>query len=300
MKMRGKSALAYSGSIHKNEAALAYLFLLPLALVLGTFMVSPLFTGIQLGLTGEDGKWTLRNITLLFSESRFYINLRLTLFFVVVVVAAAIITGLMAAHLITRKSLFISIIRPLYLIPWIIPPSASGILFRALLDGGRGPIPHLIKAVTGISFLPLADPNLSIWACILHEYWRAFPFSMLFIAAGLTTIPHDIYEAATIDGASRWRQFVSVTLPMLKNHLFIVILMVTNATLQSSESIYALTKGGPGYNTETIAVRMFKSAFVYNELHTGAAFGIMLLLLAVVFIFLYRKALNLQKEDEEA
>jgi multiple sugar transport system permease protein len=91
-----------------------------------------------------------------------------------------------------------------------------------------------------------------------------------------------------------------MTLPMLKSHLFIVTLMVTNATLQSSESIYALTKGGPGYNTETIAVRMFKNAFVYNELHTGAAFGILLLLIAVIFIFLYRKVLNLQEDEANA
>jgi multiple sugar transport system permease protein len=213
------------------------------------------------------------------------------------VVAAAISTGLLAAHLITKKSRIISILRPLYLIPWIIPPSASGILFRALLDGGRGPIPALVKSITGHSFLPLANPSLSIWACILHEYWRAFPFSMLFIAAGLTTIPSDIYEAATIDGAGKWKQFLTMTLPMLKSHLFIVTLMVTNATLQSSESIYALTKGGPGYNTETIAVRMFKNAFVYNELHTGAAFGILLLAIAVVFIFLYRKILNVQEDE---
>jgi multiple sugar transport system permease protein len=120
---------------------------------------------------------------------------------------------------------------------------------------------------------------------------------MLFIAAGLTTIPPEIYEAATIDGAGKWKQFLTMTLPMLKNHLFIVTLMVTNATLQSSESIYALTKGGPGYNTETIAVRMFKNAFVYNELRTGAAFGILLLLIAVIFIFLYRKVLNVQEGE---
>jgi multiple sugar transport system permease protein len=295
MTRRDKTGRLSSGSVHRHEPALAYSFLMPLMAIFCLFMVSPLFTGVKLGLTEENGNWSLRNIALLLTERRFYINLRLTLFFVVVTVAAAISTGLLAAHLITRRTVFISIIRPLYLIPWIIPPSASGILFRALLDGGRGPIPNLLKVITNHSILPLADPKLSIWACILHEYWRTFPFSMLFIAAGMTTIPREIYEAATIDGASRWKQFTSMTLPMLRNHLFIVTLMVTNATLQSSESIYALTKGGPGYSTETIAVRMFKSAFVYNELHTGAAFGILLLLIAIVFIVLYRKVMNMEE-----
>jgi ABC-type sugar transport system permease subunit len=151
--------------------------------------------------------------------------------------------------------------------------------------------------LTGSSFMPLANTRYSIFAVISHEYWRSFPFAMLFIAAGLTTISREIYEAATIDGAGKWRQFQLITLPLLKSHLFIVILMTTNTALQSSEVIYSLTRGGPGYSTETIAVRMFKDAFVYFDANTGAAISVFLLLIATVLMFAYSRLMLVREDD---
>ena len=261
-------------------------------------MFSPLFSGLFMSLQNRAGRFIgFTNFQLLFGERRFSTNISLTIIYVVVNVTLIICTGLMAAHLITEDSKFVRFIRPLYLIPWIIPPVASGILFSSLYDGNYGPIPYLVRIITGNTFMPLANTRLSIFAVISHEYWRSFPFAMLFIAAGLTTISKEIYEAATIDGAGKWRQFRLITLPLLKSHLFIITLMTTNTTLQSSEVIYSLTRGGPGYSTETIAVRMFKDAFVYFDINTGATIGVFLLLIATILMLVYSRMMLARESD---
>lgn len=281
----------------KRETSLSYLFLVPLFVILILFMAYPFISGIILSLKDDAGTLTLRNFTSLLSESRFATNMKKTVIYVIMSVSLSIILALIAAHIITKKTKLVSVLRPLYLIPWIIPPVASGTLFRSMFDGNAGPIPKLLKMISGKTILPIGDMNLSIWSCVLHEFWRSFPFAMLFIAAGLTTISQEYYEAAEMDGAGKWKQFCSITLPLIKPHLFIVILMVTNSTLQSTEAIYTLTSGGPGYSSETIAVRMFRSAFVYNETNLGAALGVILLFITVILMVIYNRALNMKEVD---
>lgn len=102
-------------------------------------------------------------------------------------------------------------------------------------------------------------------------------------------IPRDIYESAMVDGAGRWKRFIQFTLPMTSNQLAISLLMVTVWTLYDAETIYAFTNGGPGYATETLAVRLFKSAFINFDLNTGAVIGVILIGLSVMFMAVYMK-----------
>jgi multiple sugar transport system permease protein len=238
----------------------------------------------------------LSNLQLFLSETRFKTNISNTIIYVIFSVVLIIPTGLLAAHLITDSSIFVSIIRPLYLIPWVIPYICSSILFRSLFYG-QGPIPYIMTQLTGKTLLFLSDPKRAMLVIVLHQYWRALPFSMLFIAAGLTTIPIPLYEAAIIDGASKWRQFWSITLPILKPHIFIVTLMVTNGALQDSESVWSITGGGPGIATETIAVRLFKDSFKNFDLNSASVLGVVLLVIASVFIFLYSRSMKSMEED---
>lgn len=286
--------------LNRKDGVLSWLFLCPLFIILLIFMCYAFINGFLLSIKDANGSYIgLSYFTSLLGEVRFTSNLINTLIYVCATVLAATILGLLSAHLITNQSKLVSVIRPLYLIPWIIPPVASGIIFRSLFDGNAGPIPKLLKLIAGKTVLPIGDMKLAIWTCVIHEFWRSFPFAMLFIAAGLTTISKDIYEAATIDGAGKWEQFISVTFPLLRSHLFIVVLMLTNSTLQSTEAIYTLTAGGPGYSSETIAVRMFRSAFVYNEINLGAALGILLLLITTVLMVVYNRALKINEAGNE-
>lgn len=271
-----------------QKSRLAFLFLAPLLILLIVFMLLPVVTGVRMSFLDEFGNPVgLENYRVVLSEARFGKNIQLSLTYVVCNVSLSIILGFLAANLITDKSKIVSVLRPIYLIPWIIPPVASSVLFRTMLDANTGPVTRLIKLVTGSSIMILDKPNSAMVAVIIHNFWRSFPFAMLFLAAGLTMISKDVYEAATIDGATGWQQFTRITLPLVKNHLFIVTLMITNWTLQDSESVYSLTKGGPGTATEMVAVRLFKDSFVYFDVNTGAVIGIVMLAIAGVFAVIY-------------
>ena len=156
----------------KRETNLSYLFLVPLFVILILFMAYPFISGMILSLKDDAGTLTLRNFTSLLSESRFATNMKKTVIYVIMSVSLSIILALIAAHIITKKTKLISVLRPLYLIPWIIPPVASGTLFRSMFDGNAGPIPKLLKMISGKTILPIGDMNLSIWSCVLHEFWR--------------------------------------------------------------------------------------------------------------------------------
>jgi ABC-type sugar transport system permease subunit len=156
-----------------------------------------------------------------------------------------------------------------------------------MVDPSFGPISALLEMITGERYIILADSTLAMLTIIGHSFWRSFSFVMLFLAAGIATIPAEIYEAAKVDGAGAWARFRSVTFPLTKMHLAIVLLIITMWTLQDAETVYALTGGGPGYSTEVTAVRLFKDAFINFNLSYGATIGVFLLMLSAVFMVLY-------------
>lgn len=195
------------------------------------------------------------------------------------------------ALLITRKSRMARFFRSIYLLPWIIAPVVSTMMVRTMLNGDVGLIQIIIRAITHKENLLLTKANTALMVMIFHSFWRSFPYIMLFLAAGISTIPDELYEAARVDGAGKVYSFFSLTVPLTLNQLGISVLMVTIWTLQDSESVYALTGGGPGYATENIAVRVFKASFVNFDLNTGAALCIVLILLCLIFMFLYFKSL---------
>ena len=187
-----------------KESRLAYLFMTPLLLCLIGFMIVPMFTGILLSFQNASGDPVgMENYSAVLGEPRFWNNVQLSLAYVVCNVLLSIVLGFLAANLITQKSKIVSFLRPVYLIPWIIPPVSSSILFRTLLDANTGPITQMIKFITGKSVMILDQADTALIAVIVHNFWRSFPFAMLFLAAGLTMISKDVYEAAIIDGASK-------------------------------------------------------------------------------------------------
>lgn len=271
---------------------LPYLYLMPAAIILLSLLISPIITGILLSVqtTQLDGttSWSgLANYQRLFRESRFSTNLWNSLIYVVGNVALSTPLAYAAAMLITSKLPQAPYFRGIYLLPWIIAPVVSTVLFRSLIDPSLGPVPKLIEWLTGEQVVILADSRWAMLTIILHSFWRSFPFIMLFLSAGMATISNEIYEAATVDGASGWRRFLNITFPLTRSQLGISLLTVTMWTLHDAETIYAFTQGGPGHATETLAVRLFKSSFINFDLNTGATIGVILISISIVFMVCY-------------
>lgn len=281
----------------QKDSINAYLFLLPVTALLAAFMFYPIIESFVRSVHNQAGEFIgLKNFQMFLSETRFKNNVSNTVIYVISSVCLIIPTGLAAAHLITDDTKFVSILRPLYLIPWVIPYVCSSLLFRSLFVG-QGPIFTIVQKITGEDILFLSNPKFAIVVIVLHQFWRSVPYAMLFLAAGLTTIPTGLYEAASIDGAGKWKQFTGITLPILKPYIFIVTLMVTNGALQDSESIWTITGGGPGTATETIALRLFKDSYKSFDLNSAAVLGVVLLLIACIFIMIYSRLVKSMEED---
>lgn len=272
----------------------AYAMLSPTLLLLAIFLVSPMLTGLimslyKTSLSGVTSYVGLQNFKLLLTEERFLTNLRLTLIYVAGNISITLPLSYLLAMLITKKLRTASLLRGIFLLPWVVAPIVSTVLFRSLVDPSFGPLSLLLEKITGQQIVLLASPFWAMGTIIFHSAWRSLPFMTLFLASGMTMIPREIYEAAMVDGASRWKQFFTITFPLTKIHLIIVLLTITLWTMQDAETVYAMTEGGPGYSTEVIAVRLFKESFINFNLNNGAAMGILLLLLGAIFMFVYTR-----------
>lgn len=279
-----------------RRCGLPYLLLAPTALVVIAFLLWPLLSlfyfSMQSTPLGEAPRFVgAGNLTLLLTERHFLQNIVASAKYVVGVLGLSIPLAYLTAILLNNREHEARFLRPLFLLPWVTAPVVSSILYRTMVDVG-GPIPTMLKALTGQEWLFLVRSNLSVLTVIVHSAWRSFPFEMLLISAGLTAIPPELYEASRVDGASEWDQFVHITFPLTRNQLFIAILLITIWTLQDSEGVYAITRGGPGYATEMIGVRLFKEAFVYHNTGIAAAIGVILIVLSVAFLVLYMRVLQ--------
>lgn len=247
-------------------------------------------------LTGESEFVGLANYLLFFNESRFQQNFTHSLQYVVGVLLFSLPPAYLAAVVIMGNPRIGKFFRTLFLFPWVMAPVATAVIFRSMLDPNFGPL-QVAKAFGSRAPILLNDPNLAMLSVILHSAWRSFPLEMLFISAGIASISQEMYEAARVDGAGPWTQFLRITLPLTRAQLLVSALTITVYTLQDAEGAYSLTMGGPGYATEVVGVRLFREAFQYFNLGFASAIGTILIVVSVVFMAFY---LRLIGEGERA
>ena len=280
------------------ESRLAYLFLMPSVLLMLLFLIFPLLSGIVMSLqestfAGEVSFVGLKNFRLLLREARFLNNLKLSITYVLGNLSLSIPLAYIAALIITSQDLRgLPLFRGVFLLPFITAPVVSSVIFLSLTDASSGPVTLLIERITGERPVILATPSLAMGTIIFHSFWRSFPFVMLFLAAGMTTIPNELYEAARVDGATAWHLFRFITFPLTRIHLALSMLIITMWTLQDAETVFALTRGGPGYSTEVLAVRLFKDSFINFNLNLGATVGVILLSISLLFMIAYLRLMQ--------
>ena len=271
-----------AGRSHR-EFTTAMLFLLPAVAAVLTLIALPVIDAVvmsfqRVALSGVREPIGLRNYEILLNQPRFWSNLRLSFVYLSGNLLLCVPIGYGAAMLLAAELRAASHLRTLFLFPWVMTPAVTALIFQSLVDPVAGPVTYLSRVLTGRSVYVLIDPDLALLTLVIHSAWRSFPLVMLFVGAGIAAIPREIYDAASLDGASGWRLFRHVTLPLTRTQLFIVVLVVTAFTLQDAESVYALTGGGPGNATEVLAVRLMKEAFVNLNLGLGAAISVALLI----------------------
>jgi len=277
--------------MHKHKL-LPYLLLLPTIAVLAIFLIAPIVSAFIMSFQdipfGEViGFVGIKNYRVLVGQERFYKNVLYTLEYLGGNIAIALPLAYLAAILVSSKFRGTVIFRTIYLLPWIMAPVVTAVMFKSMLDPACGPIPVLLEKLTGNSYSFFTNPTLSMLTIIVHSAWRSFPILMLFIAAGIATIPKELYEAAAIDGAGPWKKFTNITFPLTLPQVFIALVLITAWTIPDCEGPFALTGGGPGRSTEVLALRLFKDAFINYNLASAATTGVILIIIGIAIVVAY-------------
>lgn len=274
----------------RAEARTAYLLLIPSFIGVGVFLLLPVAGVFAISLTRWDlisdpTFQGLGNYTNILTSGRFANSLLVTGTFVLMAIPTSIVLGLLLAVAINRKLPGTGWMRVLFVLPWVCAPLALGVVWRWLLDPSTG----AANAILGRRVEWLTDPDLALPAVAFVQIWSSVGYISLFFLAGLQHIPISVYEAATLDGASKTRTLWSITLPLLRPTTFFVTVTSVIASFQVFDTVYAMTGGGPGYATDVIAARIYNEAFVNLRLGRAAAMAVILFLILVVVTFIQQR-----------
>ena len=281
------------GRLKVNRNWLGYWFMLPALAILVLFLAYPLGLGIWLSFTdakiGRPGEYVgLENYEWLGGDSIFWVSIFNTLVYTSVASIVKFAAGLYLALLLNQSLPFKAIIRAAVLIPFIVPTVLSAIAFWWIYDTQFSIISWSLKQLglitTNIDFL--GDPNNARASVIFANIWRGIPFVAITLLAGLQTVSPSLYEAATLDGASRWQIFRYITYPLLTPIIAVVMTFSVLFTFTDFQLIWAMTRGGPVNATHLMATLSYQRAIIAGQLGEGAAISSAMIpfLLAAIMI----------------
>lgn len=221
-----------------------------------------------------------------------------TLFLAIASVVLVNIVGLALALGINRLIKSRYILRVLFFMPVVLSPLAVSYIWKFIFDY-NGPINAVLTGVGLGSWTKawLADPTLAIWAVLVVIVWQQTGFAMVIYMAGLAGVPHEIEEAAAIDGANLWQRFWHVVLPSIRPAVAISTTLGIVNGLRIFDQIMALTSGGPAGATETLATQVYKQAFSLGQFGYGAALALVLTLIILVFAIIQQRVTAAPREE---
>ena len=283
------------------RAATPYGFLLPAILVTALVILFPAVQTVWLSLQdyllydpANAAFIGFRNFADVFADEVFWISLWHSAIWVGGIVCVQLLLGLGAALLLNQSFWWRGAARALVIIPWALPSVIIGLMWTWIYDFNVGVFNDILIRL-GILSAPvawLANPSTALACVMLALVWQGFPFFTVMILAGLQTVPAELYEAAEIDGASRWRKFVHVTAPGIAGIVATAVLLRIIWVANSLDVILVMTGGGPGYATYTLPLYAFLRAYAGMEFGYAAALALVLttILLSVVWLYVRRQA----------
>ncbi|WP_430611333.1 carbohydrate ABC transporter permease [Enterococcus sp. DIV0876] len=280
----------------------ALFFLMPSWVLLLIFFVGPviltfIFSFTNLALTGVEASQLrfigFENFTRMFNDPDFQVSVVRTLVFVIFsAVIGQCFLGFLVAFMMREKNrAFRRVIGLIIIAAWVTPEVVVSFCWVAFL-GDSGTANWLLGLfnVEPIAWL-FTFPMISV---VIANIWRGTAFSMMVFQSALDDIPKEVEEAAVMDGASRWQVILRITIPMVKGTIATNLMLVTLQTLGVFTLIYTMTGGGPGNQTATLPVFMYKQAFVSYQLGYGTAISLVLLLIGAIASMIYIKLLKVK------
>ena len=287
-----------------NNRAYPFYFVGGALVLYGVFFVLPSILGFVYAFTdwnsySTDVNWVgLDNFKTIFSSSQGYLSfIKNTIVFTAATIVLKTVIALALALLFTRGVRRLSYLyRLVVYLPAVLPILVVGLIFKSILNPATGLLNTSIRGA-GLDFMAqrwLTDPSLALSSVIGVDVWRGVGYIMVILIAGLQAIPKDYYEAAAIDGASGWKSFINITLPLLMPVLAVTTVLNLLYGLKVFDIVYVLTNGGPGRVTDTVYTAVFQD---FSKGRYGVATALSSLLFVIMVILGYFTIRLMHREE---
>jgi len=285
----------------RRRHVFAYLSLLPAVVVIGLLTIYPVFYSVDLALHKNvltqpkqqpfvGGK----NFVDVLSNPALHRSLGRTAEFTLMTVGGNAVLGVLIALLLNQRFAGARVLQVLILIPWAIPPVMTGIIWRWIFAGNVGVLNGALYSLGLIDqyYSFFGNPTAAKLTLVVAQLWKNVPLASILLLATLQVIPHELYDAARIDGSGAWAEFRYITLPFLRPTLAVVLILETMVSFVTFDLIFAMTGGGPADATTFIAWYTYNEIFTNLNLGRGAALAFSIAALTLVMAVIYFQALR--------
>ncbi len=267
----------------------AYLFLAPALVIMGVFWFAPIIWSFLLSfcrwrILGTPDFIGVGNYISVFSDPVFWIAVKNTLYYSLVTVPAGLVLALGSALLLNQKLPGRIFFRGVIFFPVTVSMVVIALIWGWMFSEHYGVINAPLEAVGIMPRNWMANPNTSFPIIMIMSIWKGFGYGMVIYLAALQSIPHTYYEAATIDGATPFRKFLHITLPLLAPTTLFVLVIAFIGSFQVFDQVYIMTEGGPGYSTTVLVSYIYDQAYG-GKFHMGRACSIAYILFLIVLFF---------------
>ena len=289
------------GTEARRRHIYAYLSLLPAILIIVLFTVYPVLYSLDLAVhknvltaPGQHPFTGTKNFTDLLKNPGLIRSFKTTFEFTAIIVVANTILGVLVALLLNEKFAGAKVLQVLILIPWAIPVVMAGIIWRWMFAGNVGVINGLLYSLgiidTYYSFF--GNPITAQLTLIVARVWKDLPLAAILLLATLQVVPHELYDAAKIDGGGAWATFRYVTFPFLRSTLTVLLILETLIGFITFDLVYVMTGGGPADATTLVAWYTYIEIFTHLNLGRGSALAFIIALLTLIMAIFYFWALR--------
>jgi multiple sugar transport system permease protein len=286
-------------SFASRRRTISVLLTLPALAFVAVFFFIPLAVMMWMSLNewpllGDKRFLGVGNYVDLFGDADFLHALAVSSVFVLLAAPLTVLIGLGLALLVKARRRGVSVLRSVYFLPLVIGFAPAAYIWLWLLNPDVGLVNRILQdiGVSSTSIQWLVHTGTAIAAAVTLYVWKTVGFSMLLLMGGIQAIPPEIREAAAMDGAGRWRTLISITLPMMKRTIALVLVFSTVGAFLVFEPFYILTHGGPGNSTTGIVQWIFSTSFFDYQLGYGAAGSVVLLAVLIVFTTFQLRAMR--------
>jgi trehalose/maltose transport system permease protein len=287
----------------RNQTRTAWLLLLPTLLVVAAVAMVPLIETIYLSFTDDrladaaTANWVGReNYQRLIEDGRFRHAVGVTIRFTLITVVAEFVLGMIIALVVNSNFKGRGMMRAAMLVPWAIPTVVSARMWAWMYNDVYGVFNDMLYTRLGILDRPvawIAEPSISLWAVAAVDIWKTTPFIALLLLAGLQVIPSDLYEAATVDGASKVQQFFRITLPLLMPAILVALIFRTLDALRVFDVFYVMF--GSRRDTATMSIYAQEQIVAFSRIGYGSAVSVAIFLIIAIFVTAYVTTLRVDR-----